>query len=59
MLVGIALVLLLAWLLGILGLYDAGELVHGFLLVGLTLLVAVLKRAVDAAGRPDGDPPRP
>ena len=59
MLFGIALVLLLAWLLGVLGVYDGGELVHGFLLVGLTLLVAVLKRAVDAAGRPGGDPPRP
>jgi hypothetical protein len=59
MLVKISLVLLLAWLLGVLGLYDIGELVHGLLLAGLVLLPIAFMRARDAARRPDGDPPRP
>jgi hypothetical protein len=59
MLVGVALVLLLAWLLGLLGVYDAGEYVHGFLLLGLTLLLAALKRTIDAASGTGSGAPRP
>lgn len=57
-LIGIALVPLLAWLHGILGVYDGGEVVYVFLLLGLTLLLAGLKRAIDAR-RGAGGLPRP
>lgn len=59
MLVKTSLVLLLAWVLGVLGLYDIGQLVHGFLLVGLMLLPIAFMRARDAARSTDGGPPRP
>jgi hypothetical protein len=59
MLIGIALVLLLAWLLGLLGLYDVGELVHVFLLFGLVFLFAAVKRAIDAASGEGAGSPRP
>jgi hypothetical protein len=49
-------VLLLVWLLGILGAFDAGKLVHGFLLFGLMLLLAALKKAVDGPSRTDSGP---
>jgi hypothetical protein len=39
MLLKIAFVLLIAWLLGVLGLYRIGDLVHVLLLVGLMLLL--------------------
>jgi hypothetical protein len=56
MLLTIALVLLAVWLIGILGIYDIGDAVHMFLLVGgLLLLLGVLKArdAAIAAGRSD------
>jgi hypothetical protein len=59
MLVKTSLVLLLAWILGMLGVYDIGDYVHGFLLVGLMLLPIAFMRARDAARHADGDPPRP
>ena len=39
MLLKAALLLLLAWLLGIVGVYDVGSLIHVLLLVGLMLLL--------------------
>lgn len=43
--------LLLAWIIGIAGLYDLGDLVHMFLLLAMMLgLLGVLK-ARDAAAR--------
>jgi hypothetical protein len=47
----IALVLLAAWLLGVLGLYTIGDLVHVLLLGGLGLLAIAFLRARDAAVR--------
>jgi hypothetical protein len=49
MLFKIALALLAAWLLGVLGLYTIGELVHVLLLVGLGLFLLAFLRARDAA----------
>lgn len=49
-----AIVLLAIWLLGVVGAYRAGDLVHVFLLVGLmTLLLAMLKARDAALRRPD------
>lgn len=55
MLLKAALAPLVAWLLGVVGIYDGGSLVHVLLLVGLMLLLlGVLKeRDAAAAGRPD------
>jgi hypothetical protein len=49
MLLKIACVLLIAWLLGVLGLYRIGDLVHVLLLVGLMLLLLGGLKARDAA----------
>jgi hypothetical protein len=49
MLLKIAFVLLIAWLLGVLGLYRVGALVHVLLLVGLALLMIGLLKAREAA----------
>lgn len=49
MLFKIAFVLLIAWLLGVLGLFRIGDLVHGFLLVGLMLFMLAALKAKDAA----------
>ena len=49
MLLKIAFVLLIAWLLGVLGLYRIGDLVHVLLLVGLMLLLMGALKARDAA----------
>jgi hypothetical protein len=49
MLLKIAFVLLIAWLLGMLGVYRIGELVHLFLLVGLMLFLLGALKARDAA----------
>ena len=49
MLLKIAFVLLIAWLLGVLGLYRIGDLVHVFLLVGLMLFLLGTLKARDAA----------
>ena len=44
-----AFVLLSVWLLGVLGLYRIGEIVHVLLLVGLMLLMLGALKARDAA----------
>ena len=49
------LVLLISWLLGVLGAYDLGQLVHVQLLVGLMCLLLGALRARDAATRPDSN----
>ncbi|HVQ16431.1 MAG TPA: DUF5670 family protein [Vicinamibacterales bacterium] len=49
MLLKIAFVLLIAWLLGVFGLYRIGDLVHVLLLVGLMLLLLGALKARDAA----------
>ena len=61
MLFKIGFVLLVAWLLGVLGAYPAGDLVHVLLLVGLMLLLLAVLRARDAAVRRavGGDPDKP
>lgn len=51
MLFKIALALLAIWVLGVIGLYSAGDLVHVLLLVGLMLLLLALLKARDAAAR--------
>jgi hypothetical protein len=49
MLVKTGLVLLVAWLVGILGLFQGGQLVHVLLLVGLMLLMLGALKARDSA----------
>lgn len=49
MLFKMALALLTGWLLGIVGVYDVGSLVHVLLLVGLLLLLLAAVTARDAA----------
>ena len=62
MLLKIALVLLAVWLVGIVGVYDIGDAVHIFLLVGLMLFLLGFLRAREAAiatsRRPDEPPAR-
>lgn len=55
MLLKAAVLLLIMWLLGIVGVYNVGTLVHVLLLVGLMLLLFGVLKARDAAapGRPD------
>ena len=57
MLFTIALTLLAAWLLGVLGVYHVGDVVHVLLLTGLLLLMLALLRARDAAARNTVGPP--
>ena len=57
MLFKLAFVLLILWLLGAVGLYQAGQLVHVLLLVGLMLLLMAFVRARDAALRALDDGP--
>ena len=45
----IGLVLLAVWLLGVLGVYSVGTIVHVLLLVGLMMLLLALVQARDAA----------
>ncbi len=61
MLVKIALVLLTAWVLGFIGVYNVGDVVHILLLSGLMLLLLAFLRARDAAVRraAGGPPNRP
>jgi hypothetical protein len=62
MLLKIAFVLIVVWLLGVLGVYPAGEVVHALLLVGLMLLLlGFLKAREEAttAARGSAGPPRP
>ena len=49
MLLKIAFVLLIVWLLGVLGLYRIGDLVHLLLMAGLMLLLLGALKARDAA----------
>jgi hypothetical protein len=49
MLLKTASVLLIVWLLGVLGLYRIGDLVHVFLLVGLMIFLLGALKARDAA----------
>jgi hypothetical protein len=51
-----AFVLLAIWLLGMVGAYRVGDLVHVFLLVGLMLLLLAALKARDAALRPPNPP---
>jgi Family of unknown function (DUF5670) len=51
MLFKIAFALLAIWVLGVIGLYSAGDLVHVLLLVGLMLLLLAFLKARDAAAR--------
>ena len=51
MLFKISLVLLSLWLIGVVGVYNVGDLVHVLLLVGLMLLLLAFLRARDAAAR--------
>ena len=51
-----AIVLLAIWLLGVVGVYRVGDLVHVFLLVGLMLLLLGMLKARDAALRPPNPP---
>ncbi|HEX2344219.1 MAG TPA: DUF5670 family protein [Vicinamibacterales bacterium] len=51
MLFKIALTLLVAWLIGVIGVYRAGQLVHVLLLVGLALLMLAFLRAREEAVR--------
>jgi hypothetical protein len=53
-----AFVLLSAWLLGVIGVYRVGDIVHVLLLVGLMLVLLAFLRARDAAVRRaiGGDP---
>ena len=44
------------WLLGLVGVYRLGDLVHVFLLVGLMLLLLAMLKARDAALRPPNPP---
>jgi hypothetical protein len=46
-----ALVLLAAWVLGALGVYTLGNMVHVLLLVGLLFLLLAFSKARDAALR--------
>jgi hypothetical protein len=60
MLLKIALVLLAVWLVGVLGVYDIGDAVHIFLLVGgMLFLLGFLKarEAALAASRQPEEPP--
>jgi hypothetical protein len=52
MLVKIAVVLLVAWLIGVLGVYNLGELVHVLLLGGLMLLLLGFLKAREAVTTP-------
>lgn len=51
MLLKMGLVFLVAWLLGIVGVYRLGQNVHFLLLVGLMLLLLGVLKARDAAGK--------
>ena len=57
MLFKVALVLLTSWVLGLVGVYNVGDLVHVLLLIGLMLLLLAFVRARDAVRRAAGGPP--
>ena len=51
MLFTIAIVLLSAWVVGVIGLFEVGDLVHVLLLGGLWLLLLAFAKAREAAVR--------
>jgi hypothetical protein len=51
MLFKIAIVLLSAWVVGVIGLFEVGDLVHVLLLGGLWLLLLAFAKAREAAVR--------
>ena len=51
MLPKIAIVLLTVWIIGVVGLFEIGDLVHVLLLGGLWLLLLTFAKARDAAVR--------
>jgi hypothetical protein len=55
MLFKIAVALLLAWLCGVAGLYDIGDLVHVLLLVGLMMAMVAFLKARDGIVRRAAD----
>ena len=57
MLFKISFALLIAWVLGVVGVYRVGDLVHVLLLVGLMLLLLAFVRAREAALRRAKDEP--
>jgi hypothetical protein len=59
MLAAVALLLLLAWVLGIVGAYDVGDLVHVLLLIALWLLLLAFATGRDTAVRSKGSGDRP
>lgn len=56
MLFTIAIVLLIAWLVGLSGMFPGSGLIHVLLLVGLMLLLISFAKARDAATRGQGSP---
>jgi hypothetical protein len=54
MLFKVALVLLVAWALGVAGVFAVGRIVHVLLLVGLMLLLLAFAKGRDAATRRQG-----
>ena len=59
MLLKIALVLLAAWFLGLVGLYQVGDAVHILLLLAMMLLLLAFLRAREAAVRRIGGDSQP
>ena len=59
MLLKVALVLLVAWGIGVLGVYRAGSLVHVLLLVGLMLLLLAFVKGRDAVRSVGPESPAP
>lgn len=57
MILYIAVALLVAWTLGMLGVFALGNLVHVLLLVGLLLLLVVFLQMRDASGGPHAGHP--
>ena len=51
MLLKIAIVLLMVWIIGVVGVFEVGDLVHVLLLVGLMLLLLAFVKAREAALR--------
>ena len=54
-----AVLLLVVWLCGVLGLYRAGEAVHILLLVGMMLMLIAFLKAREAASRASREPREP
>jgi len=57
MLLKAALVVLAVWLMGVLGTYEAGSVIHVLLLAGLMMLLLGVLKARDAAARPENNSP--